>query len=71
MKYGGDNIAKGILMVVAFSALTSLLLIAVFVVKEGLPFILKTGMSNFLFSSEWDPGNGKYGIYSMIVSRMG
>ena len=70
MKYSGDRLAKGVLMMVAFSALTSLLLIAIFVLKEGLPFMVKYGLGNFLFSSEWEPGEGKYGIYSMIVSSL-
>jgi phosphate ABC transporter permease protein PstC len=70
MKINGETIAKSILSVVAFSALASLLLIAVFIFKEGFPFMLKVGVGDFLFSSTWNPQVGQYGIYPMIVSSL-
>ena len=70
LKINGELVAKGLLTVVAFSALASLLLIAVFIFKEGLPFIFTVGLSNFLFSSDWNPPDGKFGIFSMIVSSL-
>jgi phosphate transport system permease protein len=70
LKINGEQVAKGLLTVVAFSALASLLLIAVFIFKEGLPFMLKVGLGDFLFSSEWKPEEGKFGIYSMIISSL-
>jgi phosphate ABC transporter permease protein PstC len=66
----GEQVAKGLLTVVAFSALASLLLIAVFIFKEGLPFMFKVGLRDFLFSSDWNPQDGKFGIFSMIVSSL-
>lgn len=57
-------------MAIAFSALASLLLIAVFIFKEGLPFILHTGLRDFLFSSDWQPQAGRFGIYPMIVASL-
>jgi phosphate transport system permease protein len=70
MKINGETIAKYSLMVVAFSALASLLLIAVFILKEGVPFILKVGLSDFLLGNEWRPQDGKFGIYPMIVASL-
>ena len=70
MKLNGEKIAKYTLMTVAFSAVASLLLIAAFIFKEGLPFIIKTGLGDFLFASEWDPTSGKFGIYPMIVASL-
>jgi phosphate ABC transporter permease protein PstC len=58
------------LMVIAFSALCGLLLIALFILKEGLPFILQYGPIRFLFSSEWSPQTGHYGIYPMIIASL-
>ena len=69
-KINGEQVAKGLLTVVAFSALASLLLIAVFIFKEGLPFMFKVGLRDFLFSSDWNPQDGKFGIFSMIVSSL-
>jgi len=70
MKINGEKIAKAILTVVAFSALASLLLIAVFICKEGFPFMLKVGIGDFLFSSTWNPQVGQFGIYAMIVASL-
>lgn len=66
----GEKLAKYLLMTVAFSAVASLLLIAIFIFKEGLPFILKVGLHDFLFSSEWEPAEGKFGIYTMIIASL-
>ncbi len=70
MKFNGEKIAKYSLMLVAFSALASLLLIAVFILKEGVPFMFKVGLKDFLFSSDWNPQAGKFGIYPMIVASL-
>jgi phosphate ABC transporter permease protein PstC len=70
MKILGEKGVERIFMVLAFSALCGLLLIALFVLKEGLPFILQVGPGKFLFSSEWDPQAGRFGIYPMIVASL-
>ena len=70
MKINSENVARRLLMAVAFSALASLLLIAVFILKEGIPFFLKVGLGHFLFSSVWDPQTNQFGIYPMIVSSL-
>ncbi len=70
MKLNGEKVAKYTLMTVAFSAVASLLLIAAFIFKEGLPFIFKVGLRDFLFASVWDPTAGKFGIYPMIVASL-
>lgn len=57
-------------MVTAFSAIGGLLLIALFIFLEGLPFIFQIGFRNFLVSSDWDPAAGKFGIYPMVVSSI-
>jgi len=70
MRINAENIAKSLLTLVAFSALASLLLIAVFIFKEGFPFMLKVGIGRFLFSSAWNPQVGQFGIYAMIVASL-
>jgi phosphate transport system permease protein len=64
---------KGIyrlLMIIALSAIAMLLLIVLFILKEGLPFIFLTGIRDFLLSSEWQPASGKFGIFPMIVGSL-
>ena len=65
-----EQIVRRALMLVAFSALASLLLIAVFILKEGVPFLFKYGLGSFLFGSTWDPQAGQFGIYPMIVASL-
>jgi len=66
----GEKAAERIFLAIAFSALTSLLLIAVFTLKEGVPFMLRTGVRDFLFSADWRPQSGRFGILAMIISSI-
>jgi phosphate ABC transporter permease protein PstC len=70
MKINCETTAKFLFTVVAFSSLASLLLIAAFIFKEGLPFMLKVGLGDFLLASQWDPQVGQFGIFPMIVSSL-
>ncbi len=70
MKLIGEKGVKRILMLTAFSAISALLLIALFILSEGLPFIFNYGLTEFLFSSDWQPHLGKFGIYPMIVASL-
>lgn len=65
-----DSLARYVFLIVAFSATLSLLLIALFILKEGVPFIVKIGLKDFLFASVWDPAAGQFGIYPMIISSL-
>ena len=70
MKLLGERGVQRVLLATAFSAICGLLLIALFIFLEGLPFIFKVGLRQFLFSSDWDPANGKFGIYPMVISSI-
>jgi phosphate ABC transporter permease protein PstC len=58
------------LMLLAFSAIGALLLMTIFIFKEGAPIFIKVGIKNFLFSTHWAPTKGYFGIFSMIVSSL-
>lgn len=68
MKIKSERVVEWTLMGLAFSALASLLLIALFIFKEGAPFIAKYGLREFLLSSDWRPREGHFGIFPMIVA---
>ena len=70
MKPTQEQVTRFALMLVAFSALASLLLIAVFILKEGVPFIVRYGAGNFLLDSEWNPAAGKFGAYAMVLASV-
>jgi phosphate transport system permease protein len=70
MKITEEKIVEVVLKGLAFSALIGLLLIAVFIFKEGAPFIWRHGIGDFLLSSNWKPLEGHFGIYPMIVASL-
>lgn len=70
MRAIGEKGMRRILLGVALSAIASLLTIALFIFHEGVPFIVRVGPRAFIFSSEWDPQNGRFGIYPMIVASL-
>lgn len=55
------------LLLNAFLAVFIVGLITIFIFKEGLPVMLKTGLQHFIFGQQWDPLNGIFGIFTMIV----
>lgn len=65
-----DKVVSAILLLVAFTAVSSLALITVFIFKAGVPIILKVGPGNFFLSSDWAPGEGHFGILSMIAGSL-
>ena len=70
MRLSGDKIAKYVFLAIAFSAIASLLLIAIFILKEGLPFLLRYGPVNFLFEADWRPQDDKFGVGAMVVASL-
>jgi phosphate ABC transporter permease protein PstC len=70
VKITQDRVIGWVLLGVAFSALSSLAIITTFIFKEGVPIIIKQGAGNFLFSSDWYPAEGKFGILSMILGSL-
>jgi phosphate transport system permease protein len=62
-----EKIIERLLLLVAFSSISILALIAFFIFGEGLPFIWKIGPLEFLLGSRWVPSHGDFGILPMIV----
>jgi phosphate ABC transporter permease protein PstC len=65
-----DKVIRTILMLVAFSAIAGLAVITAFIFKEGLPIVLRVGAARFLFSGDWYPLEGKFGVMPMIVGSL-
>jgi phosphate transport system permease protein len=65
-----DKLARRGFLIMAFSALSALALITVFIVVEGVPLIAKVGFTNFVFGMKWAPTQGFFGIFPMIVGTM-
>lgn len=58
------------LLLIAFSAVVGIFLIALFIFWEGTPLLVKTGLWQFVASSRWEPSRGHYGILPMIVGSL-
>lgn len=58
------------LLACAGISILGIVLIAVFIFKEGWSIIGKTGIIDFLFGDQWAPTNGIYGIFPMILGSI-
>jgi phosphate ABC transporter permease protein PstC len=61
-----DKVVERALMLLAFSSITILALITLFIFREGAPLMARVGLGNF-FATVWRPGEGQFGIALMIV----
>lgn len=58
------------LFLFALSAISGLALIGLFIVREGMPVLAQGGLKGFIFSTEWDPLKGHFGIFDMILGSL-
>jgi len=65
-----ERIIKYLLFLTAISAVSGLVLITFFIFKEGLPFISRIGLRDFIASSHWSPAHKHFGIFPMIVGSL-
>lgn len=65
-----ERLIQVVLLLLAFSAVASLLVITVFIVREGLPVLASEGLWQFLSGREWAPTQGQYGILPMILGSL-
>lgn len=70
MRINSDKIISLTLLAVAMSAVSGLAVITAFIFKEGLPIMMKTGVWNFVTSSDWYPLEGRFGIFPMILGSL-
>lgn len=57
-------------LVIAFSAVSILLVITVFIFEEGTPIMFKYGLKKFLFNLDWYPTEKSFGLYPMITGSL-
>jgi phosphate ABC transporter permease protein PstC len=58
------------LLVIAFSAVSVLLVITVFIFSEGTPIMFRHGIGEFLLNLDWFPGEKSFGLLPMIVGSL-
>jgi len=65
-----ENLSGRIFLLLAFSSISALALITVFIIVRGAPIITEVGVKNFIFGMSWAPSRGEYGIFPMIVGSV-
>ncbi|HOW69725.1 MAG TPA: phosphate ABC transporter permease subunit PstC [Phycisphaerae bacterium] len=65
-----DRVISAILTLIAFSAIFGLVVITFFIFREGLPILLRIGGREFFLSSDWEPKEEHFGVFSMIVGSL-
>jgi phosphate ABC transporter permease protein PstC len=65
-----EKLIRVALLLVAFSAVSILLVITVFIFGQGTPIMFRHGLTKFLFSLDWFPLEKSYGLLPMIVGSL-
>ncbi len=65
-----ERLIEKLLLLIACSAIAIILLIFAFIFIEGVPVFVKTGVFKFIFSSNWAPIKGQFGIFPMIIGSI-
>lgn len=65
-----DRLVRLALLVVAFSAVSVLAVITVFIVEQGTPIMFKYGLKSFLAGKDWYPSEKVFGLWPMIVGSV-
>jgi len=65
-----DKFVQWVLFATGISSILIIILIIAFIFREGLPAILQIGFFNFIFGMVWNPDNGIFGVFPMIVGTI-
>jgi phosphate transport system permease protein len=65
-----DRLIGPVLLAIAFFSITALFVIGLFIFIEGMPIMLRMGIRKFIFSNDWFPLEGQFGILPMIVGSL-
>ena len=65
-----DRLVRLALLVVAFSAVSVLVVITVFIVGQGTPIMFRYGLKSFLAGTNWYPSEKLFGLWPMIVGSL-
>lgn len=65
-----EKLIRLALLTIAFSAISALIIITLFIFKEGTPIMFKYGFNKFLLNVDWYPGEKSYGLLPMIIGSL-
>lgn len=62
--------ARWVFLICAVIAILILVLITLFIFRDGFSALLKIGLGDFLFGTEWNPASGEFGILTFILNSI-
>lgn len=65
-----EVVIEKLLFLSVLVSILAIILITLFLIGKGVPLFKKVGLTEFLFSTTWDPTNGHFGIAAMIVGSL-
>jgi phosphate ABC transporter permease protein PstC len=65
-----DRLVRLALLMIAFSAVSILAVITIFMFGEGTPVMFKYGVKSFLAGKDWYPSEKSFGLWPMIVGSI-
>lgn len=65
-----EKIMEAVFLLTAIVSIVAVALICGFLFANGIPAMKKIGFAEFLTGTTWRPGNGKYGIFPMILGSI-
>jgi len=65
-----EKIIEKLLMFSAGISILAIILISLFIFAQGLPLISEIGIRGFLFSLDWSPSRGEFGIGAMFIGSL-
>ena len=65
-----EKVMEIVFLAAACASIIAVALICIFLFQSGLPAMKEIGLSDFLFGTEWRPGNNLFGIFPMIVGSI-
>lgn len=65
-----EKVMEIVFLAAACASIIAVALICIFLFQSGLPAMKEIGLADFLFGTEWRPGNNLFGIFSMIVGSI-
>ncbi len=70
MRKTRENTMRLVFLIAACVCILAIALICVFLFAGGVPAMLEIGIFEFLFGTQWRPGNNLYGILPMILGSI-
>lgn len=65
-----EILIEKVLMISAAIFIAAIIIISLFIFSRGIPLMIKIGIGDFLFNTDWSPTRGRFGIAAMFVGSL-